>query len=112
MSKPDEPKKKPPQPTVAWNPKDLPSGEGSAAPDEPTLPITREELAVMEEGHGDHGNKASDEEDPLVGTLLRGKWRVLGVLGAGSFGTVYKVKDEAGGWIEALKILAVDRISG
>ena len=33
-------------------------------------------------------------------------------LGAGSFGTVYKVQDVKGGWIEALKILGVDRMSG
>lgn len=33
-------------------------------------------------------------------------------LGAGSFGTVYKVRDEMGGWIEALKILGVDRLVG
>ena len=52
------------------------------------------------------------EDDPLVGTLLRNKWRVLKRLGAGSFGTVYKVQDIKGGWIEALKILGVDRLSG
>ena len=125
MSNPDEPKKKPPQPTVAWDPEDLPFGEGDDPPEEetsppaaapprgqPTLAITPEEMAVMEEAHGDHGAKAGDDEDPLVGQLLRGKWRVLQLLGAGAFGTVYKVKDEAGGWIEALKILAVDRITG
>jgi serine/threonine protein kinase len=135
VSNPDEPKKKPPQPTVAWNPEDLPFSEGEASPEDgateepesapappagdrgtrqsqPTLAISPEEMAVMEEVHGDHSHDQSDDEDPLVGQLLRGKWRVLKVLGAGSFGTVYKVKDEAGGWIEALKILAVDRISG
>lgn len=80
---------------------------------QPTLAITPEEMAVLEEVHGG-GEDASmgADDDPLVGQLLRGKWRVLKVLGAGSFGTVYKVKDEAGGWIEALKILAVDRITG
>jgi serine/threonine-protein kinase len=51
-------------------------------------------------------------DDPLVGTLLRNKWRVLKRLGAGSFGTVYKVQDVKGGWIEALKILSVDRMTG
>jgi serine/threonine-protein kinase len=52
------------------------------------------------------------DDDPLVGTLLRNKWRVLKRLGAGSFGTVYKVQDIKGGWIEALKILGVDRLTG
>lgn len=33
-------------------------------------------------------------------------------LGAGGFGTVYKVQDVKGGWIEALKILGVDRLTG
>ncbi len=53
-----------------------------------------------------------EDEDPLVGTLLREKWEVLKRLGAGSFGTVYKVRDVKGGWIEALKILGVERITG
>lgn len=33
-------------------------------------------------------------------------------IGAGSFGTVYKVEDVKGGWVEALKILGVDRLHG
>jgi hypothetical protein len=53
-----------------------------------------------------------EAEDALVGTLLLGKWRVLQRLGAGAFGTVYKVEDVKGGWIEALKILGVDRMTG
>jgi hypothetical protein len=53
-----------------------------------------------------------ESQDPLVGTLLLGKWRVLQRLGAGGFGTVYKVQDVKGGWIEALKILGVDRMTG
>ncbi len=51
-------------------------------------------------------------QDPLIGTLLRNKWRVLERVGSGGFGTVYKVQDVKGGWIEALKILGVDRITG
>ncbi len=54
----------------------------------------------------------TDPEDPLVGTLLLGKGRVLARLGAGSFGTVYKVEDVKGGWVEALKVLGVDRLTG
>lgn len=90
MSNPEEPKKKP-QATLAWDPADvggLQGQEASAAP------------------------PADDEEDPLLGTLIRDKWKVLKRLGAGSFGTVYKVQDVKGGWIEALKILGVDRITG
>ena len=56
--------------------------------------------------------EAAREEDPLIGTLIREKWRVLKRLGAGSFGTVYKVEDVKGGWTEALKILGVDRLAG
>jgi hypothetical protein len=55
---------------------------------------------------------APEAPDPLVGTLLLGKWRVLQRLGAGAFGTVYKVEDLKGGWIEALKVLGVDRMTG
>jgi serine/threonine-protein kinase len=55
---------------------------------------------------------AKGQDDPLVGTLMRNKWRILKRLGAGSFGTVYKVQDVKGGWIEALKILGVDRLTG
>jgi len=54
----------------------------------------------------------SRSQDPLVGQLLRNKWKVLERIGAGSFGTVYKVQDVKGGWIEALKILSVDRLVG
>jgi len=63
-----------------------------------------EETAALED--------AAKEEDPLLGTLIRDKWKVLKRLGAGSFGTVYKVQDVKGGWIEALKILGVDRLTG
>ena len=91
MSNPEEPKKKP-QATLAWNP---------------------EEVAGLQSGDVPDGTPADDpEEDPLVGQLIRDKWKVLKRLGAGSFGTVYKVQDVKGGWIEALKILGVDRLTG
>lgn len=93
MSNPDEPKKKkPPQATVAWSPDDLPDPEDTG-------------LAT---GSGED----EPEEDRLVGQLLRDKWRVLERIGAGSFGTVYKVEDVKGGWVEALKILGVDQLRG
>jgi Protein kinase domain/PEGA domain len=88
---PDEPKKKPVQPTLQWDPGQGPRPEVGEAPTPPAQP---------------------EEEDALVGQLLRDKWKVLKRLGAGSFGTVYKVQDVKGGWIEALKILGVDRITG
>jgi serine/threonine-protein kinase len=53
-----------------------------------------------------------DEVDPLVGTMLKGKWRIDKKLGDGAFGTVYRVEDIAGGWMEALKILRVDKLTG
>ena len=104
MSNPDEPDKKRPQPTVAWNPEDLPDFEGGSPAESGTPP--------GDESAGAGGAGDEPEEDPLVGTLLRDKWRVLKRLGAGSFGTVYKVEDVKGGWIEALKILGVDRLVG
>ena len=66
--------------------------------------LVEEEAAAIE--------VAVEEEDRLIGTLIRNKWKVLKRLGAGSFGTVYKVEDVKGGWIEALKILGVDRLAG
>jgi serine/threonine-protein kinase len=75
------------------------------------MPWSADELAQMSAAEA-AAESASGQEDPLVGTLMRGKWRVLKRLGAGSFGTVYKVKDEKGGWIEALKVLGVDRLTG
>ena len=83
MTEPEDPDKNPLPPTVAWHP------------------------AEVEAAHAD-----TDSDDALIGSLIRDKWRVLSRIGAGSFGTVYKVRDEAGGWIEALKILRVDRLRG
>jgi hypothetical protein len=106
VSTPDDPeKKRPARPTVAWKPEDVPPGP------HPTIPWSAEELARMAADDA-AGEGANRQDDPLVGTLLRNKWRVLQRLGAGSFGTVYKVQDVKGGWIEALKILGVDRMAG
>jgi serine/threonine-protein kinase len=106
VSTEDPDKKRPAQPTVVWNPADLPRGP------QPTVPWSAEELARMAAEESVFAERAKKQEDPLVGTLLRNKWRVLERLGAGSFGTVYKVQDVKGGWIEALKILGVDRMTG
>lgn len=91
MPKDDDPKKREPQPTVSWDP---------------------QELAKLHASDAAGGQPRREGEDPLVGQLLRDRWRVLSRLGSGSFGTVYKVRDEKGGWVEALKILAVDRSTG
>lgn len=71
-----------------------------------------EDIAHAVESEAAEVVASQDEEDPLVGTMLRGKWKVLKRLGAGAFGTVYKVEDVAGGWVEAMKILSVDRLTG
>jgi serine/threonine protein kinase len=106
VSTADDPeKKRPAQPTVAWNSEDIPQGP------RPTIPWSAEELARMASEEA-AAEEAKTRDDPLVGTLLRNKWRVLQRLGAGSFGTVYKVQDVKGGWVEALKILGVDRLTG
>ena len=76
-----------------------------------TVMFTPEDIARLEEESA-AVEDAADEADRLIGTLIRDKWKVLKRLGAGSFGTVYKVEDVTGGWIEALKILGVDRLTG
>ena len=113
------------QPTVAWDPADmLASAGGGGAPgapqpptaakrptSQPTMAWNPEEVAHAVEAEAAAAEE-EEGEDPLVGTTLRNKWKVLKRLGAGSFGTVYKVEDLKGGWIEALKILGVDRLVG
>ena len=125
MSDPDErKKKKPPQATEVWDPKDIPGLEDNApapevesdahgAASQPTMAWSPDDPPNPEDA-GLATGKVDDEEedDPLIGTLLRDKWKVLKRLGAGSFGTVYKVEDVKGGWVEALKILGVDRLHG
>lgn len=96
MSNTDEPDKEPPTPKADPN---------------ATVIFTAEDVEKLER-EAEAVEEAAAQEDPLVGTLLRDKWKVLKRLGAGSFGTVYKVTDVKGGWTEALKILGVDRLSG
>lgn len=103
--------------TVRMSPEEL-DGAAGAAPADPdpgaTVRFSPEELArlAQAEAEAEAQKVAEGEDDPLIGTLIRNKWRVLKRLGAGSFGTVYKVQDVKGGWIEALKILGVDRLTG
>lgn len=133
MSNPDNPEKKlPPQSTVAWDPADIPGLDADTAitpaPQQPeaakpaappaagggkaTVMFTAEDVAKLQEEQAAQATGVDQNEDRLIGTLIRDKWKVLKRLGAGSFGTVYKVQDVKGGWIEALKILGVDRLTG
>lgn len=101
--------------TVRIAPQELAAAAGpepDAADPGATVRWSPEEVARMAEAEAMAARAAEQEEDPLVGTLIRNKWRVLKRLGAGSFGTVYKVQDVKGGWVEALKILGVDRLTG
>ena len=97
-----------PDATIRMSPGGLPDPPDSNA----TVKWSAEEVAKIAEAEAAAAEAAKAAEDPLIGTLIRNKWRVLKRLGAGSFGTVYKVEDVKGGWVEALKILGVDRLTG
>lgn len=139
MSNPDDPKKPTPPPTIHWDPaQEAPETEeektlgpekppdsaatmqwdptqvpGPGDPEGPASPqLGSEDAAPSEPPQPPSPPEEDPQDDPLVGQLLRDKWEVLKRLGAGSFGTVYKVRDVKGGWVEALKILGVDRITG
>ncbi len=115
MSDPKDPdKESPAEPTGTGDADDVRAAETATPPDKSahrdqkaTVQLVPDEIVKLTEGV-----YPSDPDDPLVGTLLRNKWRVLSRIGAGSFGTVYKVQDVNGEWIEALKILSVDRLRG
>jgi len=81
-------------------------GPSGGVGDTPTPPVPE---PPTDEGVGRETHR---QPDSLVGQLLRNKWKVLERVGSGSFGTVYKVQDVKGGWIDALKILSVDRLVG
>lgn len=98
--------------TVRLTPEELAAATAGTAGTAGTVKWSPEEVARMAAEEAEAAEQAAAADDPLIGTLIRDKWRVLKRLGAGSFGTVYKVEDVKGGWIEALKILGVDRLSG
>ena len=50
--------------------------------------------------------------DPFLGTTIAGRFVIVGRLGAGSMGTVYRARQEAMGRDVAIKILRGDRASG
>lgn len=128
MSTDDAEKKPPPPKTVAWDPSEVPELDpnatvripADAVPPAPTPPadpnatvaFSAEDVEWLKEDQAAADADSGVEEDRLIGTLIRDKWKVQKRLGAGSFGTVYKVEDVKGGWIEALKILGVDRMTG
>jgi serine/threonine-protein kinase len=119
---PDKPE---PQPTIAWDPNEAPeeppqppsADKPEAQPtvvwgSDPIEPEAGGATPPEDAAPGGEDSPEEEEEDALVGQVLRGKWKVLKKLGAGSFGSVYKVEDIKGGWTEALKVLGVDRLTG
>src|SRR6188768_186079 len=50
-----------------------------------------------------------DGSDPLLGTTIAGRFTILGRLGTGSMGAVYRARQEAVGRDVALKIVRPDR---
>jgi len=50
--------------------------------------------------------------DPFLGTTVAGRFVILGRLGAGSMGTVYRARQEVMGRDVAIKILRADRAEG
>ncbi len=57
------------------------------------------------EGIGAGGEVAVPSPDPMVGRVIGGRYRVLGPIGLGGMGAVYKVEHTAMGKIAALKML-------
>jgi eukaryotic-like serine/threonine-protein kinase len=51
----------------------------------------------------------ASDGDPFLGTTVAGRFVILGRLGAGSMGTVYRARQEAMGREVAIKILRADR---
>jgi serine/threonine protein kinase len=92
---------------------DEPDEKAAPQPTDPgaTVKLSAEDVAKLQQ-EADAVEGTGKEVDPLLGTLIRDKWKVLERIGAGSFGTVYRVEDVKGGWTEALKILGVDRLAG
>ncbi|MBM4358584.1 MAG: serine/threonine protein kinase [Deltaproteobacteria bacterium] len=53
---------------------------------------------------------AEGDGDPFLGAVLAGRFAILGMIGAGSMGTVYHARHEAIGRDLALKVVRADRL--
>jgi serine/threonine protein kinase len=53
---------------------------------------------------------AESDGDPFLGAIVAGRFAVLGLIGAGSMGTVYRARHEAMGRDVALKVVRADRL--
>jgi tRNA A-37 threonylcarbamoyl transferase component Bud32 len=84
------------QPIAAFHDLPPPSGTIRKCPQHGLAFVERHELAA---GDG----------DPLLGTTIAGRFTVLGRLGRGSMGSVYRARQEAVGRDVALKIVRRDR---
>ena len=56
--------------------------------------------------HGGHPNNAKNEQDPLIGQVIGGRFRIVSVIARGGMGKVYRAEQSPLGRICALKVLS------